>query len=321
MSLQQLRSDVMARYPGYQVEPSEPAPTKPISLGLANFQQAKPEQEDNSRGLAHMPGTNSGGETFPKLPSLRADRFEPSNTPSLLRTGQLPPEWHRLVSDQGRITPETVSFTRGGGEFSELQSSLSKILAVLSDLDWWIAGVSNLIKYMQPHLSHNESLQLAGTYSQRYLLESCRSMEELEIQVTALLSQLKLRERDGYLSRLHSHVPVATRRDLRVSPLVGEFIFDEELVSQAGTRLQGDVSLKSITIMLDSLAKGQGQRIRAPPQPKRPAPALPPLVSTKRPKQNPQPTGRGGGNKGKGQFSGQSAKRGKGRGAKGSGRL
>ena len=43
----QLRSDVMARYPGYQVEPSEPAPTKPISLGLANFQQAKPEKEAN----------------------------------------------------------------------------------------------------------------------------------------------------------------------------------------------------------------------------------------------------------------------------------
>ena len=29
--------------PGYQVEPSELAPTKPISLGLTNFQQAKPE--------------------------------------------------------------------------------------------------------------------------------------------------------------------------------------------------------------------------------------------------------------------------------------
>ena len=47
ISLQQLRSDVMARYPGYQVEPSEPAPTKPTLLGLANFQQAKPEKEDN----------------------------------------------------------------------------------------------------------------------------------------------------------------------------------------------------------------------------------------------------------------------------------
>ena len=107
-----------------------------------------------------------GPKTFPRLPSLRANRFEPSNAPSLLRAGQLPPEWHRLVSEQGRITPETVSFTRG--EFGEPQSSISKILAVLSDLDWWISGVTNLVKDIQPHLSHNESLQLAGTYSQRY---------------------------------------------------------------------------------------------------------------------------------------------------------
>ena len=263
ISLQQLRSDVMARYPGYQVEPSEPAQTKPISLGLANFQQAKPEKEAN---LPLSPSLEAwltchtcqaqtlegkdrhgrvmkppfGPKTYPKLPSLNAERFEPSNAPSLLRVGQLPPEWHRLVPDQGRITPETVSFSRG--EFGELQSSVSKILAVLSDLDWWVAGVSNLAKDIQPHLSHNEDLQLAGTYSQRYLLESCRSLEELEIQVTALFSHLKLRERDGYLSRLNAHVPTATRKDLRVSPLVGEYIFDEELVSQAGNRLQGDVS-------------------------------------------------------------------------------
>ena len=103
---------------------------------------------------------------------------------SLLRVGQLPPAWHKLVSDQGRISPETVNFTRA--EFGKLQSSVSKILAVLSDLDWWVAGVSNLARDIQPHLSHNENLQLAGVYSQRYLLESCRSMEELEIQVTAL---------------------------------------------------------------------------------------------------------------------------------------
>ena len=304
ISLQQLRSDVMARYPGYQVEPSEPAPTKPISLGLANFQQAKPEKEAN---LPLSPSLEAwltcqaqtlegkdrhgrvikpplGQKTYPKLPSLKAVRFEPSNAPSLLRVSQLPPEWHRLVAVQGRITPETVSFTRA--EFGELQSSISKILAVLSDLDWWVAGVSNLAKDIQPHLSHNEDLQLAGTYSQRYLLESCRSLEELEIQVAALFSHIKLRERDGYLSRLNAHVPTATRKDLRVSPLVGEYIFDEELVSQAGNRLQGDVSLKSNTIMLDTLAKkSQDHKVRAPPQPKRPAPALPPLASNKRPKQ------------------------------------
>ena len=182
ITFQQLRSDVMAHHPDNQVEQLEPAPTRPTSLGLANFQQAKPEKENQpgpvslSRGLAYMPGTNSGWEdrlgkvtkppygpkTFPKLPSLRVNRFEPSNAPSSLRAGQLPPEWHRLVSDQGKISPETVSFSRA--EFGELQSSISKILDVLSDLDWRIARVSNLVKDIQPHLSHNENLQLAGTY-------------------------------------------------------------------------------------------------------------------------------------------------------------
>ena len=220
----------LARYPGYQVESSDPAPIIPTSLGLANFQQAMPEKEANlplspsleawltcqaqtlegkdRHGKVIKPAL--GQKAYPKLPSLKAERFEPSNAPSLLRVGQLPPEWHRLVSDQGRISPEMVSFTRA--EFGELQSSVSKMLAVLSDLDWWVAGVSNLAKDIQPHLSHDENLQLAGIYSQRYLLESCRSMEELEIQVTALFSQFKLRERDGYLSRLNPHVPVATRR-------------------------------------------------------------------------------------------------------------
>ena len=142
ISLQQLRADVMACYPGYQVEPSEPALTKAISLGLANFQQAKPVKEAN---LPLSPSLEAwlicqaqtlegkdrhgkvmkplyGPKTYPKLPSLKAERFEPSNAPSLLRVGQLPPEWHRLVPDQGRITPETVSFSRG--EFVKLQSSI-----------------------------------------------------------------------------------------------------------------------------------------------------------------------------------------------------
>ena len=172
-------------------------------------------------------------------------------------------------------------------------------------LIWIGAGVSNLVKDIQFYIFHNENHQHAGTYSQ-----SCRSLEELEIQVTALFSQLRWRERDGFLSRLHPYVPVATRKELRASSLLGDHIFDEGLVSHARNRLQGDVSLKSNTIMLDTLVKCQG--------PKRPAPALPPSVSNKKPKQNPQPSGRGGDNKGKGHFS---AKKGKGCGAKGAGRL
>ena len=216
---------------------------------------------------------------------LEGRTFRAFKCPLFIEGRPTPTRVAQIGRRPGKISPETVSFTRA--EFGELQSSVSKILAVLSDLDWWVAGVSNLAKDIQPHLSHNENLQLAGTYSQRYLLESCCSLEELEIQVTAFFSHFKMRERDGYLSRLNSHVPLATRKDL--SPLVGEYIFDEELVSQEGNRLQGDVSLKSNTIMLDTLAKrSQDHKVRTLPQPKRPAPALPPVVSNKKP-------GRGGG--------------------------
>ena len=115
ISLQQLRSDMMARYPDYQVEPSEPAPNKPTSLGLSNFKQVKPEKK------AHLPLS----------PSLEAWLTVQANT---------------LVS---------------------------------------------LTRIVQPHLSHNENLQLAGNSFQRYLLDSCRSLEDLEIPVTVLFSHLK----------------------------------------------------------------------------------------------------------------------------------
>ena len=90
------------------------------------------------------------------------------------------------------------------------------------------------------------------------------------------------------------------------------------LVSQAGDRLQGDVSLESNALLLDTLAKeSQDHKALTLPPPKRPAPALTTLVSSKKSKQNPQPTGRGRVKfKGKGHFFGQSAHRGKGRGAK-----
>ena len=92
--------------PGYQVEPSELAPTKPISLGLTNFQQAKPEKEANlslSPSLeawltcrattleGKRPAWESlkptlGQKSYPN-PSSRAELFE--NAPSLLRVGSL----------------------------------------------------------------------------------------------------------------------------------------------------------------------------------------------------------------------------------------
>ena len=90
------------------------------------------------------------------------------------------------------------------------------------------------------------------------------------------------------------------------------------LVSQAGDKLQGDVSLESNALLLDTLAKeSQDHKALTLPPPKLPAPALTTLVSSKKPIQNPQPTGRGRVKfKGKGHFSGQSAHREKGRGAR-----
>ena len=97
-----------------------------------------------SRGLAHMSGNDSRGEetgmgkskthfrakvlsqtTVLEGRTFRAFKCPP---PPLLRVGQLLPEWHRLVSDQGRIPPETVSFTGWSSANSNLR--LSKILAV-----------------------------------------------------------------------------------------------------------------------------------------------------------------------------------------------
>ena len=159
------------------------------------------------------------------------------------------------------------------------------MLAVLSDLDWWVAGVSTSQRIYSPIYLRTRISSLLESILRDICSSQCRSMEELEIQVTALFSQFKLRERDGYLSRLNPHVPLATRRELRVSPLDGEYLFDEVLVSQAGDRLQGDVSLKSNTIMLDTLAKkSQAPKARTLPQPKWPAPASTPLVSFKKPK-------------------------------------
>ena len=62
------------------------------------------------------------------------------------------------------------------------------------------------------------------------------------------------------------------------------------LVSQAGDRLQGDVSLESNAFLLDALAKeSQDHKALTLPPPKRPAPTLTTLVSSKRPKQSLSP--------------------------------
>ena len=216
ISLPELRYDVMARYPGYQVELSDPAPTKPTSLGLANFQQAKPVKDANlplspsieawltcqaqaiegKDRLGKATKVPLGPKAYPKLPSLKAERFEPSNAPSLLRVGQLPPEWHRLVADQGRISPETISFNRT--EFSELQSSVSKMLAILSDLGLvGCRGVQPRKRYANPFTSRRESSacwNLLSEVSARVLPFPGRTRDSGDFSIHSVQT-----EREGWL--------------------------------------------------------------------------------------------------------------------------
>ena len=62
----------------------------------------------------------------------------PNTLPRLLSLSM----WRRLVSDQDRVFPETVGVTRA--DVGELQSYISRMLAILSNLNWWIAGMIHL---------------------------------------------------------------------------------------------------------------------------------------------------------------------------------
>ena len=273
--LSELRGDVQSRYPDYQFNDPVVIP-KPRSLGLANFCQAQPDKQAN---LPLSPSLHSwldlqsntlegkdrhgkvfrapfGPRTFPKLPPLRASRYAPSDTPSLLRQSALPTEWERLLRDRSKSKPDAVQLT--SSDFSDIISSSQKMICLLSDLDWWLAGVSNLIKEA-PEPSPSEPEQVSRhLFSQRYLLESCKTLEEMQLQASTLFSHLKWKERDTYLSKLHSSIPACTKQALRNSSLTGQYLFDEQLVSGAVDKLQGDVSLISNTHMLDRLSSARG---------------------------------------------------------------
>ena len=95
-------------------------------------------------------------------------------------------------------------------------------------------------RHASPLISwHKSLLKLAEKYFCGYFLESCRSLEDIEIQVTALCSHPKFRERDDYLSSPQLQVPFTTRKDMQASPIEG---YREELVSKVAKRPPGDVS-------------------------------------------------------------------------------
>ena len=224
---------MMVRYPDYQVYSEEPAHTKPTSLGLANFEQAPIAKDANlplstsrsawlSAQVSNLEGKDRQGKitrapygpnTFSKPPSLRVNRLEASNVPSLLKVMQLPLEWLRLVSDKGMVCPETVSFTR-----EELWVSYNPWSRGCSPSSQTWTGGLLMCLVAWPKLSsptYGAKTPACWKLLQRYLIESCRSLEDLEIQVIALLSHLQWQERDDYIARLHSHVPQTTSTELQ----------------------------------------------------------------------------------------------------------
>lgn len=299
----ELLKDVKSRYPDYQVDSSANlARPRPVSLGLANFQEPAPEKETNLPLSPSIQGwldfqsrTLEGKDrlgrstlvkykckSYPKLPALQSSaRYTPCDAPQLLHQPGLPPEWHRLMPTQAK-NPEAYQLS--AAEFGEIQSSVSRMVALLSDLDWWLAGASNLATELHAQAPPETPLAQHLALNQRYLLESCRTLEELECQGTALFSRLRWRERDSFLQRVHQQVPLQTKEELRNSPLLGDFLFSEESVSESVERLQTDVQLSSHTAMIKMATK---------PPPKYTVPKRPTYPSAgqgppKRPKTQPK---------------------------------
>ena len=63
-------------------------------------------------------------------------------------------------------------------------------------------------------------------FTQRYLLsQSCRTREKMQLQAFTLFAHLKWNERDSYLPKVHSNLPVCTKQALRNSCLSGQYSF------------------------------------------------------------------------------------------------
>ena len=99
---------------------------------------------------------------------------------------QLPLEWLALVFDQGMIFWASY-YPRNRGCSPSSQT--------------WHGGLPRCLTWTQ-----EKNLQLAGNFSQIYLIEVCRSLEVLDIQVAIFSSHLQWQEKDGYFTRLHPQV-------------------------------------------------------------------------------------------------------------------
>ena len=141
-------------------------------------------------------------------------------------------------------------------------------------------------------LAHNLSLL------NRYVLEACRTFEQLELHSSAMYANLTWRERYAYISKLNNSIPQSTKDDLRSSPLEGQQIFHSDRVSTALNSLRQDVTLQATNRILQASAnhsrgRGKGVRRQAPAKTVTPLTVGPPAKQTRVTFQNDAPRGRG----------------------------
>ena len=109
---------------------------------------------------------------------LRSQRYLPCDTPQLFNSLQVPNGWHRLLSQQAKPSPGSLSFNLK--EFNDLMLQSQRDLAIVSDLDWLLAGGTSLVNQIAGFPPGCADLPTAITLLQRYMQETARTMEVLE---------------------------------------------------------------------------------------------------------------------------------------------
>ncbi len=77
-------------------------------------------------------------KSLPRAPLLSSTRFIPSDVPNLMEHPIIPDNWHRVVRDQSKPSLESVNLHLK--DYMSLVTQSSKDLAIISDIDWLLAG-------------------------------------------------------------------------------------------------------------------------------------------------------------------------------------
>ena len=166
----------------------------------------------------------------------------------------MPLGWHSLLREPGKMPAQSISLS--ATDFQEIQLRLGRDMSVLSDMDWMLGGAQTFLKGLRDSVQgrqEDDSLDDSLYFLQRYLLEISQDVGHLALSSTALFANLRWRERDQALTRCHTLLS-DSRESLRRGPLLSKTLFEENMVTAAASRLQGDISSQTNTKMLERLS-------------------------------------------------------------------